>query len=519
MNVEEDTELLRRYAREQAQDAFAELVRRHLDFVYAAALRRAEGRSDLAADVAQQAFVALAHHARALEKHPAVAGWLYTTTHHLAAGTLRSERARKLREEAHAMHTSTTAPDADPAWGEIRPHLDELIEQLDDTGRDAVVRRFFSNQSFAEMGAALRVSEDAARMRVERALERLRTLLRRRGVTSTTAALGTLLAALPAGAAAPAGLAVSVTGTVATMAPLAATTAAVAALNFMSTTKVVGITCSLAAVIFTGGIYLARQANETEALLHTVTQTAVAREAATPRVSARSVAAAKSATRGAGTPTVEPFVPVPMDPAEEEALLARRRALSPAVIQNAAIISNRIRVRLRFHALYSMLRLSRDEIDRFENLAATKHVSFGDLIGTPEGQKTYLTGGLRTLDSVVTDAVGAQYAPAFRDYVATSALRSITGELAANTYYTETPLTSAQADRLLQVCVECRGPNAVDAYIEPATVDWSAVLARAGEFLAPGQMQAFRAGLAKQLFDFEYERETGLPLRRPIRGL
>jgi hypothetical protein len=141
------------------------------------------------------------------------------------------------------------------------------------------------------------------------------------------------------------------------------------------------------------------------------------------------------------------------------------------------------------------------------------------LIGTPEDQKSYLTGGLRTLDAVVTEAVGAQYAPAFRDYVATSALRSITGELAANTYYTDTPLTSAQADRLLQVCVECRGLNAVDAYIEPATVDWSAVLARAEQFLAPGQMQAFRAGLAKQLFDFEYERETRLPLRRPIRGL
>ncbi len=517
MHVKEDTELLCRYACEQSQDAFAELVRRHLDFVYAAALRRTEGRSDLAADVAQQAFVALAHHARALENHPTIAGWLFTTTRHLAAGTLRSERARKLREEAHAMHASTTAPDADPAWGEIRPHLDELIGQLDNTARDAVVRRFFSNQKFAEMGAALHVSEDAARMRVERALERLRTLLQRRGVTSTTAALGTLLAALPAGAAAPAGLAATVTGAVATMATPAAV---IAAMNFMSTTKVVGITCGLAALVLTGGLYLARQADQTEALLHTVTQADVARAAATPRATVRpAVTQTKSATGMAGTPTVEPFVPVPMDPAEEQALLARRRALSPAVIQDTAIISNRIRVRLRFHALYSMLGLSRDEIDRFEKLAAIKHVSFGDLIGTPEQQKSHLTGSLRTLDTIVKETVGAQYVPAFRDYVATSALRSITGELAANTYYTDTPLTSAQADRLLQVCVECRGPNAVDAYIEPATVDWSAVLARAEQFLAPGQMEAFRAGLAKQLFDFEYERETRLPLRRPIRGL
>ncbi len=518
MHGEEDVELLRRYARDHAEDAFAELVRRHLDQVYAAALRRMEGQSDLAGDVAQQAFVALARHAKALEKHPTVAGWLYTTTRHLAAATLRSERARKLREEAHAMNHLITAPDADPAWGEIRPHLDDLIEQLDDVGRDAVVRRFFSNQKFAEMGAALHVSEDAARMRVERALERLRTLLRRKGVSSTTAALVTMLTALPAGAAAPAGLAAMVSTAVAATTPLVAPGAVVAVLDFMNTTKAVGIASGLAVLVFTGGVHLARRATATEGQLRALTQTSVEGEAKA-RTAARRFADVPGSKGIASAPAVEAFVPVPLDPAELKALMERQRAISPEVKRNTDVIANRIRVRLRFHALYSLLGLSREEIDRFEQMAVTERVSFGDLIGTPADQVAYLESRLRKLDSVVTATLGEQFKAAFRDYVATSALRSIAGELAANTYFTDTPLTAKQADRFLQACVECRGPKAVDSYIEPATVNWPAVLTRAEQFLAPPQMQALRAGLAKQLFDFEYERATGLPLRRPIRGL
>lgn len=518
MHLEDDAALLRRYARARNQDAFAELVRRYLDFVYATALRQTEGRSDLASDIAQQAFIALARHAGAMEKHPTLAGWLYTTTRHLASSTLRSERTRKLREEAHAMHVRDTAPDADPAWGEIRPQLDELIDQLDDNGRDALVRRFFFNQKFVEIGASLHVSEDAARMRVERALERLRTLLGRRGITSTPGALGILLAALPAGAAAPAGLAATVTTAVVASAPLAPTVL-MTAFNFVNTTKTAGVMGGVAALIFTGGVYLARRADATYERLRAVTQVEIVDETSAGRTRLRPMAAKISAKPGAGTPTVERFVPVPMDPAEVKALMERQRAISPEVRQKTAIIADRIRVRLRFHALYSILGLSRDEIDRFEQMAVTEHVAFGELIGTPEQQEDYLTGHLQIMDRVVTATVGERYKTAFRDYVATSALRSMAGELAANTYYTDTPLTAAQADRFLQVCVECRGPKAVDTYIEPATIDWPAVIARTEQFLAPQQMQALRAGLAKQLFNFEYERATGLPLRRPVRGL
>src|SRR4051812_2697850 len=87
----DDAELLCRYARDRAEDAFAELVRRHLDGVYSAALRRVGGDTHLAEDVAQQVFTAAARRAAWLARHPALTGWLYATTRNVAANVVRSE--------------------------------------------------------------------------------------------------------------------------------------------------------------------------------------------------------------------------------------------------------------------------------------------------------------------------------------------------------------------------------------------------------------------------------------------
>ncbi len=518
MHEVEDIELLRSYAREQAQDAFAELVRRHLDLVYTIALRRCDGQSDLAADVAQQTFVTLAREARRLEEHPALAGWLFSTARHLALTAIRSEHSRKQREIAHAMHADLTKPEPTPDWDAIRPHLDELIDQLDERGRDALVRRFFAGQRFSEIGAALHVSEDAARMRVDRALERLRELLARRGLTSTTAALGTLLAALPTSAA-PAGLAVSVALASAVVAPAASTTAS-AILSFMSTTKTVGVMVGLAALVASLGVYRGRQADEATTALHGLTEQADAASRKSNASQSEATPAAKRVMAGtAAKQGVESFVPVPMTLEEEQALLTRIRAIKPDVRRDSAIMSNRFRVRARFQGLYAALGLGSEAIERFEMEAAQKGLTFAELIGTPEQQRMHLNSDLRWMDKIVTETLGAEYAPRFRDYFATSDLRAVAGDLAADTYYTESPLTAAQADQLVQTCAECRRPEADATHIDPALVDWPAVLARTETFLTHEQTQALRAGMAKRLFDFEFERETGLPLRRPVRGL
>src|SRR5881394_1955654 len=96
----EDAELLRRYAEEESEEAFAALVQRHVNFVYACALRRVGGDTHLAEDVTQQVFTALARGARALVGREALSGWLYTTTRNASAQVVRTERRRQVRESA-----------------------------------------------------------------------------------------------------------------------------------------------------------------------------------------------------------------------------------------------------------------------------------------------------------------------------------------------------------------------------------------------------------------------------------
>jgi RNA polymerase sigma factor (sigma-70 family) len=235
--MNDDTALLRRYADEKSEAAFAELVRRHLDLVYSAALRRLLGDAHGAADVAQQVFTTLAHDAEKLSRHGVLTAWLYTATRNAAIDLMRSEQRRRTREqEAFTMQTSV-AGGADPDWEKLRPVLDEVMDELPDAYRTAVLLRFFDRRPFAEVGAALQLSEDAARMRVERALEKLRALLSRRGVTSTSGALAAAFAH-QAVMAAPAGLATSVVGAALTSTgSVAASGIAGGFFAFMSTSK------------------------------------------------------------------------------------------------------------------------------------------------------------------------------------------------------------------------------------------------------------------------------------------
>jgi RNA polymerase sigma factor (sigma-70 family) len=201
----DDQQLLRRYAAEGSEAAFGELVARYVNLVYSVALRRIGGDMHLAQDVAQLVFTDLARKARTLPTGVVLAGWLHRATRYAAAQLLRTERRRVEREqEALAMNTleSENAPD----WEQIRPLLDEALDQLGRDDRDALLLRFFEQRSLAEVGNALGANEDAARKRVTRALEKLRAQLTRRGVTTSVVALST---ALPVHAiqVAPAGLA------------------------------------------------------------------------------------------------------------------------------------------------------------------------------------------------------------------------------------------------------------------------------------------------------------------------
>ncbi len=234
--MSEDAELLRRYAAERSEAAFAELVRRHVDLVYSAALRLVNGDAHCAQDLSQQVFSELARQAGTLSRHPALVGWLYTTTRQMAWRVIRSEQRRAAREKtAHTMNEILREPTADPDWEHLRPVLDDAMHELNRADQIAVLLRFFKNKSLREVGLELGLTENAARMRVERAIEKLRLGLARKGVTSTAAALALALSGNAVNSA-PASFAAALAG--ASLAGAASGTGtAFGLLKFMAATK------------------------------------------------------------------------------------------------------------------------------------------------------------------------------------------------------------------------------------------------------------------------------------------
>ncbi len=181
--MSEDAELLSRYVRDRSEAAFAGLVERHLPLVYSAALRQVNGDLELAKDVAQTVFIDLARKADSFSSGTVLAGWLYTSARFAAAKAVRTNQRRRSREQSFAaMQTPHLEPGPDPEadWTQLEGVIDEAMAGLSPADRDAVLLRIFQSREFKAVGAALGISEDAARMRVNRALETLRDLLRQR---------------------------------------------------------------------------------------------------------------------------------------------------------------------------------------------------------------------------------------------------------------------------------------------------------------------------------------------------
>lgn len=203
--------LITEYVRTGSDSAFRELVTRYLGLVYGTALRYVRGDTYLAEDVAQMVFIRLARKAPRLLGPVMLGGWLHRVTCHVAATLLRGERRRQSRErQAVAMNTLEDHTEANLAC--LLPILDQAINQMGQADRTAILLRFYEQCDFGAVGERLGTTEEAARKRVSRALDKLQVLLKRRGLTVSAAALGAVLAQ-EALAAAPAGLAVSIAST------------------------------------------------------------------------------------------------------------------------------------------------------------------------------------------------------------------------------------------------------------------------------------------------------------------
>ncbi|HEY5232163.1 MAG TPA: sigma-70 family RNA polymerase sigma factor [Verrucomicrobiae bacterium] len=191
-----DLDLLRQFARENSQDAFTEIVRRHVNLVYSAALRQIRS-PQLAEDISQSVFADLARDAGKLSNAtggpPVLTAWLYSVARRTAIDVIRKESRRQLREQIAVEMNDMNATAND--WTQIEPLLDDAMAALDETDRSAILLRYFENKNLREVGASLNISDDAAQKRVSRAVERLREFFSKQKITVGASGLAVLISA------------------------------------------------------------------------------------------------------------------------------------------------------------------------------------------------------------------------------------------------------------------------------------------------------------------------------------
>ena len=512
-----DTELLRQYSENHSEEAFATLVHRYLRLVYFAALRRTNGDMHLAEDVTQRVFAALAVDAVSLQRHVVLTGWLYVTTRHAAANAMRSELRRLKRDqEVHAMQENQTTPDLEADWNQLRPQLDGAIDELSEPDRLAVLLRYFENRPFAEIGAALRVSEDAARVRVDRALDKLRALLVRRGITSTAAALGLALSSQSA-LAAPSALAANVMGFALTNASAVgaavagSTTTIASLLHFMSASKTIIATTSALAVLALGtAVYEIKETQRGQAALAAAAQENVSlrerlrsAEELTANLQKNMGEVAKRAAVQAKPATVAQS-PNPARSARFDLLMTNPEYLD----LNLKLARNAYR--FRFGPLYRKLGLNSQQITDFEAALDEQQQVIDDAINAARAQglspneprlgqliEPTINAQQDKLRAILGDSGFAEY----KTYKKTAAYRASADSLASALYYTGAPLTAEQADQLTQVVSVNTRTTPVkfaSGTIDRAETNWEKVSAQAKTMLSSSQFDALQTVIERE---------------------
>ncbi|HVU32485.1 MAG TPA: sigma-70 family RNA polymerase sigma factor [Opitutaceae bacterium] len=511
----EDRELLWRYARGHDEAAFRALVDRHVDFVFAAARRRLNGDAAAAEDVAQQVFTAVATQAQALSAGVALPAWLYLTTRNICVDFVRAQTARRRRElEAAAMHEPSSGIDPE----KLRPLLDGAIDELPEKDRSAVVLRFFGHQSFVQVGSALRVSEDAARMRVDRALGKLQLLLARRGITSTAAALGIALtteaiAAAPRGVAArifvgalsSAGTGAATTGTLGFMAAIktwvagAALVAALGTVSFQTAQWRLAIRARDLARVNAAAAAQRAQLADLQAQKADATLTALQRQEPTPAsaVSRRVAQTATSAPHGlaGGDAKWNPF-------AEGTAFMVRHPEVKQALLDY-----DRARSRFSYGPLFDSLGLTPDQRAKLE-LYLTRGQGMGAPIpGAASDQRQLtlsLSGAADTPDNTwLKQTLGADALRQIADYANQKEARDWAVRVAGGLWDTDTPMTPAQGAELANTITAHR-----TLVNHTWKIDWAGVATDAASYLSAPQLTAIEAVRINDQFDQILNRPT-----------
>ena len=254
-----DRELLDQYAQKGLQEAFAQIVQRYVNLVYNTCFRDLRDHH-LAEDATQAVFLVLAQKARSLRREVVLAGWLFQTARLVVRNVRKQEARRKARERLAAEMTQQTST-RERKWDACTPLLSEGLEKLSTKDRDAILLHYYQRKTLAEVGGATGVSEDAARMRVSRAMQKLRSFFARKGQTMAIGAVATLLMTSAVQAAPPnyaAGIVASVCPAAGTVALASGTAAALAkaTLNafFMAKLKIAAAVAAVTLLVPTAGL-------------------------------------------------------------------------------------------------------------------------------------------------------------------------------------------------------------------------------------------------------------------------
>jgi RNA polymerase sigma factor (sigma-70 family) len=246
-----DAELLADWFLSHREPAFHALVARYAGLVHMAA-KRTCGDDTLAAEASQLTFITLARKAKSLTSRSSLAGWLHITAVMQAKNLLRhNQRENRKRQHLRThMETDSQAAPAD-TWQRMQPVLDEALAALSSSDREALLLRFYRSLSVREIAASLGIATDAAQKRLDRATDRLRVQLARRGCQVG----GSLGAAMLAGfgSDAQAALPASILASKALAAGTAAGTGTLTTIGILIMTKKTAITAGVALLLAGAG--------------------------------------------------------------------------------------------------------------------------------------------------------------------------------------------------------------------------------------------------------------------------
>jgi hypothetical protein len=388
---------------------------------------------------------------------------------------------------------TVAAPEAD--WDRMRPMLDEAILDLNERDREALLLRFFEGLGFSAIGARLLITDKGAHKRVERALDRLRDRLVRRGITSSSAALSATLIT-QAGTAAPVGLAGVVTSSA--LASHGQSASAASLIHLMTTTKTaIGLAAAAVVLSLVSATYELRRKIVAEAALASTSQTnaalvmrvkslqqsSKAQEDRRAESLTKTAAAATGPTAGSGSSG-----PGSGSASEGEAVdpaTAGKAFLeSHPEVEAALVARSRARAVARYGALFEALGLNPAQVGQFEDIIMQR-----ETLGMPT--MIYQVGPTAATPAQVESQLQAFLGPAgyseYQGYMQTMAIHQANAELASALYYTDSPLSGGQASQLEQTF----GTAMASGLNGPQS--WSATFSKAEAILAAPQLAAFVA--------------------------